>query len=343
MKVDIIGAGFSGLSAAISLIEHNPKIDVAIYEKSLRIGYNPDGRRCGEAHDVIGEWKKWMPSEKSIFNTITCGKLIFGNKELSYNVKNNTGFILNRPEFLVELAKIASDSGAKIYTNYKIKSIDDLTGDYIIDASGSTNRFKKELGIKRRSNGLAYQETLRNSNAFQQDTIHLHFTGQNGYYWIFPRNPIHQEINIGIGFSHRKITGLKKRLHQFKNDQHISGDISYITAGIIPVGLQPPYLKDNILFVGDTAVGTFPYTGKGIYRALISGDIAAYCIATRKIRRYPYLIRNAFVSREEVICSLFLRMTRILGNINPKLVLSVLPSFFETSLSIDKCSKDRKI
>lgn len=343
MKVDIIGAGFGGLSTAISVKEHNPKIDVNIYEKSLRIGYNQDGRRCGEAHDVISEWKKWMPSEKSIFNTITCGKLILGNKEIIYNVKNHTGFILNRPEFLVELAITASDLGVNIKTNHQIKSIDDLNGDYIIDASGSTNRFKKELGIKRGSNGLAYQETIQNSNAFRTDTISLHFTGSNGYYWIFPRDPAHREINIGIGFFHRKITNLKKRLQQFKNDLKITGDIVYTTAGIIPVGLQPPYMKDNILFVGDTAVGTFPYTGKGIYRALISGDIAAHCIATGKTRYYPYLIRNAFVSREEVICSLFLRMTRILGKINPNLVLSILPLFFETSLSIDKCSKERQI
>lgn len=341
MGIDIIGAGLGGLSAAISLKEYDPTIDVTVYEKSSKIGYNPEGRRCGEAHDVIGEWKKWTPSEKSIYNTITCGKLIFGKKEIIYHVKNQSGYILNRPEFLVELAKTASDLGATIQTNHQVKSIHDLNGEYIIDASGSTNRFKKELGIKRRLNGLAYQESLRNSNAFQPDTISLYFTGNNGYVWIFPRDPAYKEINIGIGFSHRNITDLNKRLNQFKIDQGISGDVSYITAGIIPVGLQPPYMKDNILFVGDTAVGTFPFTGKGIYRALISGDIAAQCIAQGKTRYYPYRIRNAFVSREEVICLLFHQLTHMLGLINPKLVVSILPLFFQASMSIDKYANDR--
>ena len=94
-----------------------------IHEKYDKIGYNPDGRRCGEAHDVIGEWKKWMPSSNSIFNKITNAEVYSGNKKVVKNVKEGIGYIINRPEFLVELADRATKLGAIIKTNHKINSI----------------------------------------------------------------------------------------------------------------------------------------------------------------------------------------------------------------------------
>jgi hypothetical protein len=50
MKVDIVGGSIGGLSTAISLKEHNQSITVVVHEKYKTIGFNPEGRRCGEAY-----------------------------------------------------------------------------------------------------------------------------------------------------------------------------------------------------------------------------------------------------------------------------------------------------
>lgn len=342
IKVDIIGAGFGGLSAAISIKEIAPTIDVIIHEKYSQIGYNPDGRRCGEAHNLKGEWTKWKPTHKSIFNTITKGELFSGDAKLCFHEKKDTAFILNRPEFLSELGKKAEQLGVRIQTDDPIDSISNLDGTYIIDASGSRNQFKRELGLKRGLNGISYQETIQDPNHFIPDTIQIFWLEQNGYYWIFPRNPENKEINVGIGFFGRKKKNLQKHLEKFKKDQGIKGEVTYVTGGIIPFGLQRPFKYKNILFVGDTAVGTFPLSGQGIYRALISGDIAGKCIAKGFPERYPSMIDHAFISREEVIGKTFLLIIEMLKRVNPCIILKIAPILFNISNSVSRYSQHIK-
>ena len=59
MKIDIVGGGISGFTSAISLKEQNKNLNVNIYEKNKEIGYNYEGRKCGEAHTVEKEWSRF--------------------------------------------------------------------------------------------------------------------------------------------------------------------------------------------------------------------------------------------------------------------------------------------
>jgi flavin-dependent dehydrogenase len=290
MKVDIIGGGIAGLSAAISLIKHSSSITVIVHDKNNKIGYNHDGRKCGEAHSVIDIWKKWTLEKGSYFNEITKGEVIVGNKKRVYERAPGIGFILNRHEFICQLGREASKLGVIVNTNDKIRSIRQLDGDYIIDASGCPSVVKRELGIGRGVIGIGYQQTLEDSNFFIPDTIMAEFTGFDGYYWIFPRNPVKKEINIGIGFTRLTNFKLKPLLENYKKINKIEGKVNHSTGGLIPIGLQRPFKYKNILFVGDTGVGTFPFSGQGIYRALVSGDIAGKCIATDKLCYFGFLI-----------------------------------------------------
>jgi flavin-dependent dehydrogenase len=82
----------------------------------------------------------------------------------------------------------------------------------------------------------------------------------------------------------------------------------------------------NILFVGDAGVGAFIFSGQGIYRALLSGDIAGRCIARGYPKKYAYLINKAFI-KWEVIGKIFYHVTSKFRKINPELVLANLRSF----------------
>jgi flavin-dependent dehydrogenase len=136
IKVDIVGGSLGGLSAAISLKEHDRSITVFLHEKYKNIGYNPEGRRCGEAYRIESLWNKWQPRKEIIFNEIKTLEGIIGDRSYSQTMEPGTYMILNRQEFIRQLADTAEDLGIEILTNDRIKSVRDLDGDYIIDASG---------------------------------------------------------------------------------------------------------------------------------------------------------------------------------------------------------------
>jgi flavin-dependent dehydrogenase len=321
IKVDIIGGSLGGCSTAISLKEHDPSIKVVIHEKYKEIGYNHEGRRCGEAHTVEREWMKWRPQGKSIFNTITKGEFIIGKKHYYAREPPGSAFILNRQEFICQLAREAKKLGAVLHTNDKIKSIDDLDGDYIVDASGCPSSIKRQLGLPMRFVGSTYQQTIEDANCFVADTMKIIFTSHFGYFWIFPRNPEKKEVNVGIGTLGTLEYDLKKILEVFKEEQKITGNVNYITGGLVSLGLQPPFMYRHILFVGDAGVGAFPLSGQGIYRALLSGDIAGRCLANRQPKTYSANIRKEFL-KWDMIGSMFIKMNRVLKEINPELFLT---------------------
>jgi flavin-dependent dehydrogenase len=323
MQIDIVGAGLSGLASAISLKENNHSIKVNIFEKNKKIGYNYDGKKCGEAHTVEKEWSKWIPDKKSYYNQINKAIVKTSNKTFRFQ-HNKRAYILNRPEFICQLSRRAEELGVKINVNEKINKNYQLSGDYIIDASGCPSFFKKKYGINKGIKGIGYQETINNSNNFIKDTIQIWYKNEIGYFWIFPRDPIKKQINLGYAiYDYNKIKinniNLKNKLEKFKIEKSIKGEKLYEIGGMIPIGIQYPLKYKNILFVGDSGVGCFPFQGQGIYRALLSGDIAGKCIAKNKFHKYPYYIKKCFI-KWDLIGKLFLKYSNKLGNLNKNLV-----------------------
>ena len=331
IKVDIIGGGPGGLSAGISLKKNNKSIEVVVHEKHKKVGYNHEGRRCGEAHTIISKWIPDIPKGKSIFNNIIKAETIVGNRKHEYNIEIGKGFILNRQEYIYQLGKEAESLGVNVLTNDKIKTFTDLDGDYIIDASGCPSLVKRELRLKKGFIGSTYQQTLENSNCFVSDTIKVIYSDFGGYFWIFPRNPFKNEINVGVGSFQNLNYNLKEILEVFKEEQKIEGEINYVTGGLIPIGIQRPLRYKNILFVGDAGVGTYPLSGQGIYRALISGDISGKILAKRTPKKYAHMMNKIFI-RWDLICKTYLLPNILFKKINPKLI----PTSFNYFLDIIK-------
>jgi len=261
----------------------------------------------------------------SIFNKIEKQEFVIGDKTYVTPISPSalSLVILDRQEFISQLGRRAVDLNIEIHTDDRIKSVNDLDGDYIVDASGCPSSIKRELGFARGIKGISFQQTLEDSNYFNSNSIRFIFMESIGYYWIFPRNPEKKEINLGIGLIGNQRGNLKEMLEMFKKEWEIKGKINYVTGGLVPAGLQRPLMHKNILFVGDTGVGTLPFTGEGIYRALLSGEIAAKCIATGKVEQYPSIINKKFL-REEVIDKTFLRVGSILQKISPRFFLKTL-------------------
>ncbi len=328
IRVDIIGGSLSGISAGISLKKNDKSIEVIIHEKHKKIGYNHEGRRCGEAHSVESKWISDIPKGKSIFNNITRFELIIGGRKRIIHREINKTFVLNRQEYIYQLGKQAEKLGVIFLTNDKIKTINELNGDFIIDASGCPSLVKRELGLNRGIKGTTYQHTLENSNYFISDTLKVIYSDFGGYFWIFPRNSLKNEINLGVGSFTNFNYNLKEMLEKFKEEQQIEGKINYITGGLIPIGIQRPLRYQNILFIGDAGVGTYPISGQGIYRALISGNIAGKFLAMKNPKKYAHMINKIFI-RWDLLCKTFLLPNFLFRKINPKLIIALLNRYFD--------------
>ena len=328
IQVDIIGGSLSGLSTAITIKKEDKSIYVVVHERHPVIGYNTDGRRCGEGYFFEGEWKQWKPIGKSIFNHVNLVETIVDGKSYILQRKPNTAFVLNRQAFITQLAKEAEKLEVIIKTNDSVKSVKDLSSDFIVDASGSPSTVRKELNLRKGIIGMTYQQSLEDCSHFVSNRMQIYLTADSGYYWIFPRNPEKKEVNLGIGMVIRKQRNLKTQLEQFKKTYQITGTINYETGGCIPAGIQKPLVYKNILFVGDSGVGTFPLTGEGIYRALLSGEFAGRCIAQNDVKRYPKLINDSFL-KWDIAGKTMLRVNDVMSNISDNAVFFIWKRYLD--------------
>lgn len=167
---------------------------------------------------------------------------------------------------------------------------------------------------------------MEDPNNFISDTIKIFYDGRFGYFWIFPRDPVKKEVNVGLGVFGDSEYNLKELLEDFKREKNIQGKVNYVLGGLIPLGLQKPFKYQNILFVGDAGVGSFPFTGQGIYRALLSGELAGRCLANGIPNKYPYMVNQAFI-KWEFMGRIFALFNIRFRKINPKLVLTSLKNF----------------
>ena len=71
-----------------------------------------------------------------------------------------------------------------------------------------------------------------------------------------------------------------------------------------------------------------PITGEGIYRALLSGDIAAKCIVQNNAKKYPYEVYRSFI-KWQVVGMNMIRTGNIVNNIGEKAMLFLWHQFFD--------------
>ncbi|MBU0498222.1 MAG: NAD(P)/FAD-dependent oxidoreductase [Candidatus Thermoplasmatota archaeon] len=330
IQVDIVGGSISGLSAAIALRSYSKNIDVIVHEKYARIGYNHEGRRCGEAHSVEREWSRWMPPESCVYNWIAKAEVDIGSKHYSVTRKPGTSCILNRQAFIAYLGNQAEQVGVQIQTHDKIFSNTELSCEYIVDASGCPSTIKRELGIDHGFKGVTYQQSITDCNVFVSDLVQIQYSEKFGYFWVFPRDPLKKEVNLGIGFIGDFGYNIKQMLEEYKSQRNITGSVEYVVGGLIPLGLQRPFKHRNILFVGDAGVGAFPFSGQGIYRALLSGDTAGKLIASGNAHQYPHMINKMFI-KWDMLGKMFIYANYVFRRIDDSLVLYSLNNF----ISID--------
>jgi digeranylgeranylglycerophospholipid reductase len=303
--VIIVGAGPAGCSTAKYINPDGNNLKVLLIDRRKKIGTPV---QCGESHPSIQAWEKIMPNNyplkelfniprKTIANEIKYFEIISPKgKHYIYDLNYNE-FILNRDIFDQHLSDIAIKKGAELLINTSVKGLKNkhtvvtsdgnISGDIIVGADGPVSIVRKSIGLKAPNNIVPCVTAILKGD-FNKDYKSIFIGGhyRDGFGWIFPKG---DTANIGFGTENYKNISLIDTFNELiiKNG-FTSKDILIKGGGVVPMsGPIPVTVKENVMFVGDSAGMVLPLTGHGIGFAMIAGRECGKTIAEHFIKDEP--------------------------------------------------------
>lgn len=295
VQVIIVGAGPSGISAALTL--HNSGIkDILVIDKEkfprykccagyitnkTKKSYQEFGLNIDSCHySLIDDFK--ICYKGKIKQTIV-NKFLYTNRdidrvELDYNffklLKQNKIKVLERTRI------IESD-----FDNNKIllSNKEEYTFDYLIFADG-TNGYGSTL-INRKRKNIAMQAIFSTN---RDDGIEIHFDiTKHGYAWI---STFKGKTNVGLTDIYKKNVNYNEILKKFIEDNNMQVEDKNIRGSFTPIGITTPIIN-NIYFVGDAVGGCDPFTLSGLRYGISTGKLCAKSIIENDNRIYTKYLR----------------------------------------------------
>lgn len=296
-KIIVIGAGPSGLSTTLNLLNSGEK-DVLIIEKNIFPRYKCCAGYITEK--TKNEYKRLgLDVEKCHYSKIkdfdiyykSRKKLRIDNKFL-YTNRN-----IDRVELDNAFFEFAVSRGISVLQNTCIKNhvpkenklelSDGKTVNYDIlifadGTSGFGSRYQKN-----KKKNIAMQLIFK-SDKEQSIAVHLGHT-KRGYGWASTCNGI---INIGLTDEYNPKINYRKTFTEFMTKLGYSSDTTNLTGAFTPIGIRKPVLFGNVFFVGDAVGACDPLTLSGLRYALKSGEMCAKAIAENNSGIYKTYIRK---------------------------------------------------
>lgn len=277
--VIIIGAGPGGLKCAEML--GNTSLKVLLLEKNEVIG----PKVC--AGGLTGKGFEYLNLPPHLIE--------FSYNRVKLNVNNSTStlksdtdfaFTIDRKEFgQWQLQQLKTFSNIEVRTANKVTEItkDFVVADgekigynYLVGADGSNSVVKTYLGFKSKGMGIGIQYIIPTDQYKDFEIFFQPKYFSAWYAWIFPHRGY---VSIGCGVDPGQMSPkkLKENFHRWLKDKHI--DISGGKYEAFPMDTEYKGIYfNNIFLVGDAAGLVSPFTGEGIYQALISGEDVAKTI-----------------------------------------------------------------
>jgi geranylgeranyl reductase family protein len=210
-----------------------------------------------------------------------------------------------REDFDFQLLNLAQKEGAQTQLQSTVKDVhieadrvsiilangDVLQSRFLIAADSANSTIARSLGIGFNRHpehlGLGIEKEYRMSEAkcdelFGKErrvSLFLHFSGMEGYGWVFPRK---SSVNVGIGGDMQKGREVRRAFErliaELKHNHGFPNEITDEdpTAAVLPVTF-PTYntIAQRVFLVGDAGGFCSAATGEGIYYAMMSGKLAA--------------------------------------------------------------------
>ena len=322
--VIIVGGGPAGTMAGKMIAESGAS--VCILEKDRDIGYPV---RCGEAVSEGGLRQFVEPRDSWITTKISEFRLISPNgTQIDAELSTQKGFILNRRIFDYDLAQLASEKGAEVFTKAYVKDLilengkisgvkvehigceKKIKAKLVIGADGVESRVGRWAGLrtqlKMKDVESCVQYTVANVdvNPNRNDFYMGEVYSPGGYLWVFPKGNRMANIGLGISGEHSGKKSAKQWLDEFMEREYPNASKLTTVCGGVPCAkpMKNP-IKDNFMLVGDSAHYVNPMTGGGIISAMksgcIAGQIASECLKTndtseKQLSKYVDEIKKDF-------------------------------------------------
>ena len=153
----------------------------------------------------------------------------------------------------------------------------------VVGADGPNGVTAKSLGLKLKCDngvGLDCQVVPKNYDPEAWKGLVKFDYGDipGGYGWVFPKKEM---LSIGVGGLAGDAKKLKPYLQRLIERQNLGPyEIKSLKGHLMPVRKKgSPITGDRVLLVGDAAGLVEPFSGEGMYNAILSGQIAVEVIA----------------------------------------------------------------
>lgn len=296
-KVIIVGAGPSGLSAAINLYNKGIK-DILVIEKFKFPRY-----KCCAGY-ITNKTRKFYENlglniDKCHYSLIDDFKIYYRLKE-KQRIKNKflyTNQKIDRVELDNAFYELACKMGIAVLEKTHVKSNDleeksiAITGDkklfydYLIFADGTCGYGSVYQHSKQKN--IAIQKIFKST---RDDSIEIHFgITKRGYAWVSTYNGI---TNVGVTDLYDQNINYQEVFAKFLKKLNFDEEAKMLKGAFTPYGVGKPIINGNVYFVGDAVGACDPLTLSGLRYGLKSGEMCALSIVANNSKIYVKYIRQ---------------------------------------------------
>jgi geranylgeranyl reductase family protein len=277
----IVGAGPGGSAAALSALRERPDARVLLLDRA------PMGRDkvCGDgiAPHAVAELAALGLDAVRPEENVSTVRLYGPSGADAGAVTTSPGYVVPRKQFDARLLQAAIDAGAHFEVR-KVTSLDDLDAPVIIGADGSNSTVRRLVG-QPANHGRSLAVAIRGYAPQPSTELTIRWDSQRlgglCYAWSFP--VADGTTNVGYGLSsgardHSRAY-LERRLGELLREFDLTGVA--LTGHTLPLSVRRPSPSvGRVLLVGDAASLINPFTGEGIYSAIVSGALAGHAAFT---------------------------------------------------------------